>query len=129
MFVGCRHFPAPVYDRRSLEELTHREREVLTSLGSGLSNRQIARRLDVTERTVKAHVTRILEKLSVQSRLEAALVVVTHHWSRDLHGGEAACGCHPDPVPKWQGTHARGARGPRGAGGGSADRRRRADPE
>ncbi len=114
-FAGCRHFPAPVHDSRSLEGLTHREHEVLALLGSGASNRQISRRLNVTERTVKAHVTRILEKLQVRSRLEAALVVVVHHWTEYGLSGGSACGCAPGgaararAAPPAQGPPTRGA--------------------
>src|SRR6266851_5284684 len=46
-----------------VDELSVRERQVFALLGAGLSNRQIGRRLDVTERTVKDHVGRILAKL------------------------------------------------------------------
>ncbi|MFI6028899.1 response regulator [Amycolatopsis magusensis] len=53
--------------------LTPREREVLSLLGSGLSNRDIARRLGLAERTVKVHVGNVLAKLGVTSRTQAAL--------------------------------------------------------
>jgi len=55
-------------------QLSSREREVLLLLAAGMSNRQIARRLVVTERTVKAHLAQIMEKLGVDSRLRAGLV-------------------------------------------------------
>ncbi|WP_225850250.1 helix-turn-helix transcriptional regulator [Streptomyces sp. HPF1205] len=54
--------------------LSAREREVFRMLGAGHSNRSIAARLKVTERTVKAHVAQILSKLNVESRLQAGLV-------------------------------------------------------
>lgn len=57
-----------------LSALTDREREVLAGLGDGLSNHQIARRLDIGEATVKTHVSRVLMKLGVQSRVQAAVV-------------------------------------------------------
>jgi DNA-binding NarL/FixJ family response regulator len=53
--------------------LTDREREVLTLLAEGLANKQIARRLGITERTVKAHLTRIYAALGVSDRTAAAL--------------------------------------------------------
>ncbi|MFD5250121.1 response regulator [Amycolatopsis sp. NPDC058340] len=53
--------------------LTPREREVLSLLGSGLSNRDIAGRLGLAERTVKVHVGNVLAKLGVTSRTQAAL--------------------------------------------------------
>lgn len=57
-----------------LSALTDRERDVLAGLGEGLSNQQIARRLDIGEATVKTHVSRVLMKLGVQSRVQAAVV-------------------------------------------------------
>lgn len=57
-----------------LSALTDRERDVLAGLGDGLSNHQIARRLDIGEATVKTHVSRVLIKLGVQSRVQAAVV-------------------------------------------------------
>lgn len=54
-----------------LEELTAREREVLSLVAAGLANKQIAQRLKISEHTVKFHVAAILAKLSAQSRTEA----------------------------------------------------------
>ncbi|QLJ04527.1 helix-turn-helix transcriptional regulator [Streptomyces sp. NEAU-sy36] len=54
--------------------LSVRERQVFLMLGAGHSNRSIAARLRVTERTVKAHVAQVLSKLRVESRLQAGLV-------------------------------------------------------
>ncbi|MEU2040773.1 response regulator transcription factor [Nocardia niwae] len=62
--------PAPA----GLHELTEREREVLDCLGDGLSNAQIAGRLFIGETTVKTHVSRVLTKLGVRSRVQAAIV-------------------------------------------------------
>lgn len=56
------------------EPLTQREREVLQWLGQGLSNRQIAGRLNISEHTVKFHVSAIYAKLGVASRAEAVRV-------------------------------------------------------
>jgi DNA-binding NarL/FixJ family response regulator len=58
---------------RPADELTAREREVLALLGQGLPNKLIAQRLSISEKTVKAHVTRILQALNVTDRTQAAL--------------------------------------------------------
>jgi DNA-binding NarL/FixJ family response regulator len=57
-----------------LEELTSREREVLDLVAIGLSNKQIARQLDLHEKTVKHHMTRIFAKLQVSNRTTAAII-------------------------------------------------------
>lgn len=60
----------------SPEALTERETEVLRLLAQGQSNKQIAQRLHITEKTVKTHVSNILSKLGVQSRTQATLYAV-----------------------------------------------------
>jgi DNA-binding NarL/FixJ family response regulator len=57
-------------------QLTAREREVLGELALGRSNREIARELSLSEKTVKTHVSAILTKLGVHDRTQAALVAV-----------------------------------------------------
>lgn len=57
-----------------LEQLTPRERDVFDCLGAGLSNHLIGRRLGISETTVKTHVSRVLAKLGLQSRVQAALL-------------------------------------------------------
>jgi len=61
-----------------LDALTSREREVLAEIAKGRSNREIARALGVSEKTVKAHVSSVLAKLGVQDRTQAALLAVRH---------------------------------------------------
>lgn len=61
-----------------LDQLTGREREVLALLGEGLSNRDLAARLFVAEKTVKTHVSAILSKLRLTDRTQAALFAVRH---------------------------------------------------
>ncbi|HEU0088341.1 MAG TPA: LuxR C-terminal-related transcriptional regulator [Pseudonocardiaceae bacterium] len=55
-------------------ELSDRERDVLALLGEGASNAAIGRTLSISESTVKGHVTRLLVKLGVRNRVQAALV-------------------------------------------------------
>jgi DNA-binding NarL/FixJ family response regulator len=59
--------------RPTAPELSQRETEVLELLGDGLPNKLIARRLGISEKTVKAHITRIFEALGVTDRTQAAL--------------------------------------------------------
>ncbi len=72
VLLDSRQAPPPA------RQLSNREREVLTLLGTGLANKQIARRLGITERTVKAHLTRIFQQLGVTDRTQAALWAATH---------------------------------------------------
>jgi len=67
---------APPKESDGLQELTERELEVLGLLGRGMSNKEIARELQVSEKTVKAHVSSVLNKLSLPGRTHAALFAV-----------------------------------------------------
>jgi len=60
------------------DTLTAREREVLALIADGRSNREIARLLRLSEKTVKAHVSSVLAKLGVQDRTQAAVYAVRH---------------------------------------------------
>lgn len=60
--------------RSPLEGLSERELEVLGLLARGLTNRELAERLSITEKTVKSHVGSLMAKLGVSSRTQAALV-------------------------------------------------------
>lgn len=57
-----------------IDQLTSRERDVLVLLGQGLSNKQVARRLELSEGTIKGYVSQVLDKLGVQDRTQAALL-------------------------------------------------------
>ncbi|MGZ8567132.1 MAG: response regulator [Actinomycetota bacterium] len=54
-------------------DLSDREREVLVLVGSGMANKQIARALGISEKTVKGHLTRVFQAIGVQDRTQAAL--------------------------------------------------------
>ncbi|MBN8866388.1 MAG: response regulator transcription factor [Solirubrobacterales bacterium] len=60
--------------REAIESLTDREREVATALGQGYSNQQIADRLHMSLATVKAYVSRLLDKLDAENRVQIALI-------------------------------------------------------
>jgi two-component system response regulator DevR len=57
-----------------LPNLTDREREILALIGEGLTNRQIGQRLYLAEKTVKNHISRLLAKLGVERRIQAAVI-------------------------------------------------------
>lgn len=63
----------------ALKQLTAREREILDYLAQGMSNKAIARDLDISHDTVKLHVRHILAKLNLTSRVEAAVFFVEHN--------------------------------------------------
>jgi DNA-binding NarL/FixJ family response regulator len=71
-----------IEDRRggSARPLSRREEEVLALVAAGLANKAIARQLQITERTVKAHLTNIFARIGVTDRTQAAL------WARDHLG-------------------------------------------
>ncbi|HEX3331897.1 MAG TPA: response regulator transcription factor [Gaiellales bacterium] len=61
-----------------LDALSDREREVLALVAEGLPNKQIARRLEITEKTVKAHLTSVFRAIGVTDRMQAALWARRH---------------------------------------------------
>ncbi|MBE1488373.1 response regulator [Plantactinospora soyae] len=72
-------FAEPANPRRQealkrLDVLTGKEREVLVALGEGLTNRDIGQRLYLSEATVKSHISRLLAKLQLTNRVQAAIL-------------------------------------------------------
>jgi DNA-binding NarL/FixJ family response regulator len=72
--------------------LTEREEEVLRLVHAGLANKQIGRRLGISERTVKAHLTKVFATLGVSDRTQAAL------WAAEHLTGERAADPSPDSL-------------------------------
>ncbi|WP_153977245.1 response regulator [Paenibacillus xylanilyticus] len=64
----------------SLDALTRREQEVLALIAQGLSNKEIAVQLVITEKTVKTHVSHLLDKLGLADRTQAAIHAVKNGW-------------------------------------------------
>jgi len=62
-----------------LSGLTYREHQIVRQLARGLTNKEIARQLNVSEKTVKHHMTNIMQKLQVRNRVEVALVARSAH--------------------------------------------------
>jgi len=71
---------SPVMDPRIIESLTRREREVLQLMAEGKSNRMIGEYLFISEKTVKNHVSSILQKLNVQDRTQAVVISIKNGW-------------------------------------------------
>ena len=66
----------------SASELSPRELEVLALVAEGLPNKVIARRLEISEKTVKAHLTSVFAQLGVADRTQAALWAQRHRLGR-----------------------------------------------
>jgi DNA-binding NarL/FixJ family response regulator len=75
--IAGRRTPAPQ------DQLTERERQILALIAAGTPNKVIARRLDIAEKTVKNHVTRIFETIGVTDRTQAALWAQKHFSPED----------------------------------------------
>jgi DNA-binding NarL/FixJ family response regulator len=79
--------------------LSNREKEVLKMLVAGLSNKEIGAPLGITERTVKAHVARMMRKVGVQNRTALSVHAVTHSLLVDLGDQEAIPTCPQQREP------------------------------
>jgi DNA-binding NarL/FixJ family response regulator len=71
--------PEAPQQRREIDGITEREREVLTLIGGGLSNGEIAARLYISTATVKAHVARLLAKLDARDRIQLLILAYEAH--------------------------------------------------
>lgn len=68
----------PIPQKSHLDLLSVREQDVAKAVASGKSNKEVAKELDITERTVKAHLSAVFEKLQVRDRLHLVLVLSGH---------------------------------------------------
>jgi DNA-binding NarL/FixJ family response regulator len=67
----------PTHARAALDGLTAREGQIVALIAVGASNKEIAHRLAITERTVKAHLTNVFQKLGLSSRLHLAIRAIS----------------------------------------------------
>ncbi|MFI7413473.1 response regulator [Streptomyces sp. NPDC049627] len=74
LMARLRHGQEKEEEPDALPGLTDREREILALIGEGLTNRQIGQRLFLAEKTVKNHISRLLAKLGVERRIQAAVI-------------------------------------------------------
>ena len=65
--------------------LTGREDQILARVARGLSNKEIARELRVSDKTIKHHMTNIMQKLNVRNRLKAAILAISFQEKKNLH--------------------------------------------
>ncbi|MFI1354461.1 response regulator [Streptomyces sp. NPDC020898] len=86
LMARLREGQQPAEAPEALPGLTDREREILALIGEGLTNRQIGQRLFLAEKTVKNHISRLLAKLGVERRVQAA-VIATQAEDRLKHEG------------------------------------------
>jgi two-component system response regulator DevR len=84
MRLASRRSDTPAPEEDPLAVLTPQERKILNLIGEGLTNRQIAERLYLVEKTVRNHVTRMLAKLGVERRTQAALLSARLHHTRSV---------------------------------------------
>ncbi len=66
-------------EKEKIEQLTKRELEVLIQVASGMFNKEIALRLDISERTVKNHISNIFKKIEVNDRTQAAVFAIKNN--------------------------------------------------
>ncbi|MEU0088516.1 response regulator transcription factor [Streptomyces sp. NPDC006274] len=81
--------PVQEEQAQGLPGLTEREREILALVGEGLTNREIGKRLYLAEKTVKNNISRLLAKLGVERRVQAAVIATQALAARDDQRGSA----------------------------------------
>lgn len=69
---------------KKVDILTKREKEILLQVSKGLTNRQIAEMLDISENTVKNHLRNIMEKLQMNNRVQAATIALQEGWLKNI---------------------------------------------
>lgn len=77
--AGSQEASQPARPAASPNDLTERELEVLRYIATGLTNREIAERMFISEKTVKTHVSNILGKLALEDRTQAAIWALKHN--------------------------------------------------
>ena len=79
---GVRYLPRAIRDvlaeRLPQDELTPREHQVLTLITRGMSNREIAEELNIADKTVRIHVSSLLDKMNARDRTQAAILAIQH---------------------------------------------------
>jgi DNA-binding NarL/FixJ family response regulator len=96
---GARKPPEAQEETRTLASLTRRERQVFAEMAAGLTNKEIAQRLSLSETTVKTHVVRILAKLGLRDRVQAVIFAYENGIARSTtppkiaggHGSDGIC--------------------------------------
>lgn len=77
---GCRYLPRPlakrIEDGRDLDPLTARETQIVALIAEGLSNKEIGERLGIAEKTVRVHMTHILDKMGATDRTQLLIIAV-----------------------------------------------------
>lgn len=77
----------------SIDKLTRREAEILRLVAMGLKNKEIGRKLGISEVTVKTHLRGVFCKLSVKSRTQAALLIYDGHFGEFVFPDANDAGC------------------------------------
>jgi len=83
-------------DERSVDELTHREEQIIREVVNGLTNREVGDKLSLSEKTVKHYMTSIMQKLQVRNRVEAVTAVMEYWKSRQAARIRSQLAGHPE---------------------------------